>query len=100
MRHDVLAAYPMVDPTRVHVVHNGIDADEYTPDLRTDVLHKWAIRPDTPTVCFVGRMTRQKGLPFLLRAAARLLTQLPPGRGEPAGQAEQGTIHAGSSPVG
>lgn len=72
MRTDVLSAYPAVDPTRVHVVHNGIDTDEYAPDPGVDVLKRLGIDPDRPSVVFVGRITRQKGLPYLLRAARDL----------------------------
>ncbi|ABW11530.1 glycogen synthase [Parafrankia sp. EAN1pec] len=72
MRADILDAYPEVDPGRVHVIRNGIDTDEYTPDNRTDVLERYGVDPDRPSVVFVGRITRQKGLPVLLRAAARL----------------------------
>ena len=72
MRRDVLSAYPEVDPHRVVVVHNGIDTAEYRPDLGTDVLERLGVQPDRPSVVFVGRITRQKGLPYLLRAA-RLL---------------------------
>ncbi|MCK9926807.1 glycogen synthase [Frankia sp. Mgl5] len=72
MRADILDAYPEVDPGRVHVIRNGIDTDEYTPDDRTDVLERYGVDPDRPSVVFVGRITRQKGLPVLLRAAARL----------------------------
>ena len=69
MRDDVLRCYPAVDPGRVHVVHNGIDTEEYQPDPGTDVLERHGIDPDRPSVVFVGRITRQKGLPHLLRAA-------------------------------
>ena len=72
MRDDLLRCYPDVDPERVHVVHNGIDTEEYQPDLDTDVLAKHGIDPDRPSVLFVGRITRQKGLPHLLRAAVSL----------------------------
>jgi starch synthase len=72
MRRDVLAAYPAVDPDRVRVVYNGIDTIEYAPDPRTDVLDRLGIDPDRPSVVYVGRITRQKGLPYLLRAAASL----------------------------
>jgi alpha-maltose-1-phosphate synthase len=72
MRRDVLAAYPGVDPDRVTVVHNGIDTAEYAPDEGTDVLTRLGIDPDRPSVVFVGRITRQKGLPYLLRAATDL----------------------------
>jgi starch synthase len=72
MRDDVLRVYPGVDPGRVHVVHNGIDTDEYQPDLGTNVLEEHGIDPDRPSVLFIGRITRQKGLPHLLRAALSL----------------------------
>ena len=72
MRDDVLRCYPYVDPDRVHVVHNGIDPEEYRPDEGTDVLEAHGIDPDLPSVVFVGRITRQKGLPHLLRAAQAL----------------------------
>jgi starch synthase len=72
MRDDVLRCYPGVDPGRVHVLHNGIDTQEYQPDLGTHVLEQHGIDPDRPSVVFVGRITRQKGLPHLLRAALSL----------------------------
>lgn len=68
-RRDVLAAYPALDPDRVHVVHNGIDTDFYRPVAETDVLERLGVDPDRPSVVFVGRITRQKGVPHLLRAA-------------------------------
>jgi starch synthase len=72
MRDDVLRCYPDVDPQRVQVVHNGIDTEEYQPDRGTDVLLQHGVDPDRPSVLFVGRITRQKGLPHLLRAALSL----------------------------
>jgi alpha-maltose-1-phosphate synthase len=72
MRRDVLAAYPSVDPGRVSVVHNGIDTVEYAPDPDTDVVERLGVDPDRPSVVFIGRITRQKGLPYLLRAARSL----------------------------
>jgi len=68
MREDVLAAYPRVDPAKVRVVHNGIDADFYRPDTDTDVLARLGVDPGRPSVVFVGRITRQKGVGHLLRA--------------------------------
>src|SRR5262249_24814278 len=56
----------------VRVVHNGIDTDQYRPDPATDVLERRGIAADLPTVVYVGRITRQKGVPYLLRAT-RLL---------------------------
>src|SRR5262245_59327724 len=72
MKRDVLAAYPSVDPDRIRVVHNGIDTEEYQPDPATDVLERLGVDPDRPTMVYVGRITRQKGLPYLLRAAKSL----------------------------
>ena len=72
MRADVLSNYPAVDPAKVHVVYNGIDAEQYSPDPSTDVLERYGVDPKKPSVVFVGRITRQKGVPVLLRAAAHL----------------------------
>jgi starch synthase len=67
MREDVLAAYPEIDAERVHVILNGIDAEQYRPDGRTDVLEAYGVA--LPYVLFVGRITRQKGIAHLLAAA-------------------------------
>ncbi len=69
MRRDVVAAYPAVDPERVHVIYNGIDAEEYAPDPGTEVLERHGVDPGGPYVIFVGRITRQKGVPYLVEAA-------------------------------
>ncbi|MFF3850596.1 glycogen synthase [Streptomyces sp. NPDC002328] len=69
MREDILACYPTLDPERVHVVHNGIDTALYRPDHGRDALDRIGLDPDRPFVLFVGRITRQKGVPHLLRAA-------------------------------
>ena len=69
MRRDVLACYPAIDPARVEVIYNGVDTDEYRPDPGTDVLERHGIDPELPSVVFVGRITRQKGVPYLLEAA-------------------------------
>ena len=72
MRADVHAAYPAIAPERIHVIRNGIDTVEYAPDPGTEVLASRGIDPSRPYVIFVGRITRQKGVPVLLRAAAAL----------------------------
>src|SRR5580704_8797420 len=72
MRADVLAAYPALTPERVVVIRNGIDSAEYAPDPGTAVLDRYGVDPARPAVIFVGRITRQKGVPVLLRAASRL----------------------------
>ena len=69
MRADILGCYPSLDPARIHVVHNGIDTELYRPTPETAALVKHGVDPDRPYVLFVGRITRQKGVPHLLRAA-------------------------------
>ncbi|MCW2811184.1 MAG: glgA, partial [Friedmanniella sp.] len=69
MRTDTLDSYGNLDPTKVHVVRNGIDTDEFAPDTGTDVVSDLGIDLDRPSVVFVGRITRQKGLVHLVRAA-------------------------------
>ncbi|MDX3855129.1 glycogen synthase [Streptomyces sp. AK02-01A] len=72
MRDDILACYPALDPARVHIVRNGIDTRLYRPDHGTAVLERIGLDPGRPFVLFVGRITRQKGVPHLLRAARAL----------------------------
>lgn len=71
MRRDILACYPAIEANRITVIHNGIDAEQYAPDRGTDVLTRHGIDPARPSVAFVGRITRQKGLAHLLDAAER-----------------------------
>ena len=72
MRDDVLDCYPMVDPAKVQVISNGIDAEFYHPDPSTTVLERLGVDLSRPYVTFVGRITRQKGVPHLLRAGLQL----------------------------
>ncbi|MFI1357740.1 glycogen synthase [Streptomyces sp. NPDC020898] len=78
MARDITEIYPGVDPERVVVVHNGVDADRYAPDLGTDALAAEGIDISRPTVVCVARISAQKGLPHLLRAARQFVpgTQL------------------------
>ena len=74
MRADVLDAYPDLDPARVQVVGNGVDAEAYRPIDAPDVVRGLGVDPDRPFALFVGRITRQKGVMHLLAAAE----QVPP----------------------
>ena len=79
MKDDILRCYPKIDPDRVRVIHNGIDlsgwnapkADEEIAAAR-EYFASYGLDPDKPTIMFVGRITRQKGVPGLLRAIAKL----------------------------
>jgi starch synthase len=72
MRRDILRSYPFLDEERVVTVHNGIDLDKWKPVQNDELLEKLGIDRSRPSVVFVGRITRQKGLTYLLRAAAKL----------------------------
>ncbi|GAB6902794.1 glycogen synthase [Kineosporia succinea] len=72
MRDDILRSYPSVDPAKVKVVHNGIDLSGWRRIDDESTVRSLGIDPERPSVVFVGRITRQKGLPYLLRAAALL----------------------------
>lgn len=78
MRDDILRCYPAVDPNRVQVIHNGIDLDKWRRPSSSEfegddgTLDRLGIDTSRPTVVFVGRITRQKGLPYFLRAVEAL----------------------------
>lgn len=77
MADDILRVYPAIEPERVHVIHNGVDPDDYRPTKGAGdaILRRFGADPERPVVLFVGRITRQKGIHLLLQAARRL----PPG---------------------
>ena len=72
MRADILRAYPQIEPAKVTVVHNGIDLAAFQSAQKPDVVRSLGINPDARSVVFVGRITQQKGLPYLLKAAREL----------------------------
>ncbi|TMB90001.1 MAG: glycogen synthase [Chloroflexi bacterium] len=72
MRQDVLSCYPNVSADRVHVIHNGIDAEVYRPLHSNEALARLGIDPDVPFALFAGRVTRQKGLHLLLASAHKI----------------------------
>ncbi len=74
-RADILRAYPEVNPGRIHVIHNGIDLDQYRYQPEKTALRKYGVDPERPYVLFVGRITRQKGVTHLVDA----VRYLPPG---------------------
>lgn len=72
MRNDILRSYPDLDPNKVEVVYNGIDSNKWQPIVDPDTVRSLGVDPDRRSVIFVGRITRQKGLPYFLRAAKEL----------------------------
>jgi alpha-maltose-1-phosphate synthase len=71
-RHDILRAYPDIDPERIHVIYNGIDLDEYKKTTAIKALIGYGVDPKVPYVLFVGRITRQKGVTHLVDAIGYL----------------------------
>ncbi|MDR2620600.1 MAG: glycogen synthase [Propionibacteriaceae bacterium] len=69
MAADIRKVYPDVDPAKLHVVRNGVDVSEFYPDHGTDFPATIGMDVTRPAVVFVGRITRQKGLVHLVRAA-------------------------------
>jgi len=72
MRNDILKAYPDLNPQKVEVVYNGIDSAKWQPNHDPQTVRSLGVDPDKRSVIFVGRITRQKGLPYFLKAARAL----------------------------
>ena len=68
MKDAILRAYPRIEPDKVHVVLNGIDPGNWYPG-ETTITEELGVDPNKPIAAFVGRITRQKGVPHLLKAA-------------------------------
>ncbi|NJN65648.1 MAG: glycogen synthase [Chloroflexaceae bacterium] len=66
-RNDILKFFS-ISPDHIHVIHNGIDLEEYQKTDQTEVLERYGIDPERPFVLFVGRITRQKGIIHLVNA--------------------------------
>ncbi|MDY6049552.1 MAG: glycogen synthase [Corynebacterium sp.] len=75
MKEYILEAYPAIDPDKIHVVLNGIDSELYQPrptfeDREGSLLSGLGVDKDRPIAAFVGRITRQKGVGHLVKAAS------------------------------
>lgn len=73
MKDAIMRAYPRIDESKIHVVLNGIDTEEYKPREtfgQNSVLTELGVAQDRPIVAFVGRITRQKGVAHLIKAAS------------------------------
>ena len=83
MRNDILRSYPQIDPDKVQVIHNGIDVDAWAAPSTDEernaadaVVARYGIDRSRPAIVFVGRITRQKGLPHFLRAVEQLPSEV------------------------
>lgn len=72
MRRDILSCYPSLDPAKIVTIHNGIDLEVFKPTTDAKLVSSLGVDPERKSVLFVGRITRQKGLPYLLKAARTL----------------------------
>lgn len=79
MKDAILDAYPRISPDKIHVVLNGIDTELWHPRPTWEeskeqngwsVLEELGVDPSRPMVAFVGRITRQKGVAHLVKAAS------------------------------
>ena len=66
-RHDIERLFD-VDSACVHVIHNGIDLEQYRKLDSTAAIERYGIDLSRPYLLFVGRITRQKGFRHLMRA--------------------------------
>jgi UDP-glucose:(heptosyl)LPS alpha-1,3-glucosyltransferase len=75
MRRQILESYRLPE-NHVHVVHNAVDANEYTPvrraALRPEMRARWSIPDDAYCVLFLGHNFRLKGLWQILDVLPRL----------------------------
>lgn len=69
MKNDIISCYEGVDPEKVHVIYNGVDTLKWRPRPWSGSLARFGVNPDKQIVAFLGRITRQKGLSYLLKAA-------------------------------
>ena len=66
-KEDVLKHFD-VDESKVHVIYNGINLQQYITTSKTSTLDEYGVDKTKPYVLFVGRITRQKGIIHLVNA--------------------------------
>ncbi len=69
MKQDILSCYEDINPEKVRVIYNGVDTDKWRPRPWSGTLERFGINPNKRLITFLGRVTKQKGLSYLLKAA-------------------------------
>ena len=71
MAADILV-YPAVDSSRLQVIRNGIDTEQYRPDHGTDVLKAYKVDPTGRRSSSSVASPARRSVPHLLDAALAL----------------------------
>lgn len=88
---DQVVGWYRLDPQKVHVIHNGVDAERFRPGRREEAKRRLGLPPEAPLVVTTARLDPENGHRILfealapIRAAHRLrLLVVGTGRGEAA----------------
>lgn len=84
---DVLRGW-QVDPTRLHVMRNGVDLERFRPLLREECRRELGVQGE-PLLLSVGLLIERKGHHLVIEALARLRQQLPGARLVIVGEGEE-----------
>lgn len=69
-----IVSFHKLRPDKISVIYNGIDIHQYNHNIDTDKFKvTLGLKPDIPTVAFIGRIVKVKGLKYFFRAAASIL---------------------------
>ena len=67
-----------ISAERVVRIHNGIECDEFLPDLKiSNLRQQWGITPEVLVIGAVGRLVWQKGFEYLIQAIPEVVQILP-----------------------
>jgi len=75
-----------IPPEKIVKIYNGIEIEEYNPDLKEvrnkklEVKRVLGLKNDVPVIGAIGRLVWQKGFEYLIRAAPEVLKKCPEAR--------------------
>ncbi len=75
-----------IPPENIVKIYNGIEIEEYNPDLKElrnkklEVRRELGFKNDVPVIGAIGRLVWQKGFEYLIRAAPEVLKKCPEAR--------------------